>query len=297
MPTLEGCFGILGVDPDSSADEVKKAYRELVREWHPDKLAHDSKQQKVAEERLKEINLAYSYVQTYFEASSAVRKRPAKSRPERPPDGQTRTSAYKTYGGVDPNEDDEPDVESSYVRATRLFSEGMELYKRGAFRESISPLVQSVCLQPNNFDAQLMLGNAYMKIKNPAKAATAFKQVIRFRPNLIESHIQLAQAYIQMGDMKEAVWHCTQCLKRFADSPELFVTLAEAYRKQNRIPQAKQALAEALSLAPNLLQAQFEMGLVHVACGEKEAARKIYDGLRRSDEDLAVRLLLAILDR
>lgn len=48
-------YAVLGVSKDASADEIKKAYRRLARENHPDARPDDSK----AEQRFKEIGAAY----------------------------------------------------------------------------------------------------------------------------------------------------------------------------------------------------------------------------------------------
>lgn len=48
-------YSILGVSKDASTDEIKKAYRKLAHQYHPDKNPGD----KVAEEKFKEINNAY----------------------------------------------------------------------------------------------------------------------------------------------------------------------------------------------------------------------------------------------
>src|SRR5215217_114668 len=48
-------YKVLGVDRKASPEEIKKAYRKLAREWHPDRNPDDPK----AEARFKEISAAY----------------------------------------------------------------------------------------------------------------------------------------------------------------------------------------------------------------------------------------------
>jgi molecular chaperone DnaJ len=51
---LKDYYQILGVDRNTSKEDIKKAYRRLAKEWHPD-VNPDPK----AEEKFKEINEAY----------------------------------------------------------------------------------------------------------------------------------------------------------------------------------------------------------------------------------------------
>ena len=55
-------YKVLGVSPTASDDEVKKAYRELARKYHPDKYA-GSDLAELAEEKMKEVNAAYEQIQ------------------------------------------------------------------------------------------------------------------------------------------------------------------------------------------------------------------------------------------
>lgn len=52
-------YDILGVDKKASKDEIKKAYRQLSKQWHPD-LCRDESKKAEYEEKFKEINEAYS---------------------------------------------------------------------------------------------------------------------------------------------------------------------------------------------------------------------------------------------
>ncbi|MFL6227527.1 MAG: DnaJ domain-containing protein [Pyrinomonadaceae bacterium] len=58
-PGRERCLEVLGLDPHASAQEIKAAYRDLAKVWHPDRFAHDPRLQQKAQEKLKEINDAY----------------------------------------------------------------------------------------------------------------------------------------------------------------------------------------------------------------------------------------------
>ena len=55
MISKENPYEILNIKKDASKSEIKKAYRSLVKKWHPDRNPDDSG----AEERFKEIQQAY----------------------------------------------------------------------------------------------------------------------------------------------------------------------------------------------------------------------------------------------
>ena len=54
-------YQVLGVSENASDEEIKKAYRELARKYHPDNY-HDNPLADLAQEKMKEINAAYEEI-------------------------------------------------------------------------------------------------------------------------------------------------------------------------------------------------------------------------------------------
>lgn len=57
------CYNILGISPDDSEDKIKKAYRELVKKYHPDKLVNVSDEiRNLAKDKFKAVHDAYQTI-------------------------------------------------------------------------------------------------------------------------------------------------------------------------------------------------------------------------------------------
>lgn len=63
----EQYYAVLGLEKGASFNEIKKVYRTLSMQYHPDKVGHLGDEFKgIAEEKMKEINVAYDYFQKKF---------------------------------------------------------------------------------------------------------------------------------------------------------------------------------------------------------------------------------------
>lgn len=60
----DSAYKILEVERSASVPEIKKAYREMVKKYHPDKLQHmDEVYRKGAEEKFRKVQEAYEQLQ------------------------------------------------------------------------------------------------------------------------------------------------------------------------------------------------------------------------------------------
>jgi curved DNA-binding protein CbpA len=87
---LTTSFHILELDPQADPDTAKRAYKAMVRRWHPDQFPEGSPTQRQAEEQLKRINIAYARIREHFRLTHrAAPDRQAPQAPSTAPSGQT----------------------------------------------------------------------------------------------------------------------------------------------------------------------------------------------------------------
>jgi len=58
-------YKVLELEPGASQDDIKQAYKDLAKVWHPDRFAGNPRLQHKAEEKLKRINTAYEFLKSY----------------------------------------------------------------------------------------------------------------------------------------------------------------------------------------------------------------------------------------
>lgn len=83
---------VLGVNPNASDDEIKRAYRELARKYHPDNYQNNPLAD-LAEEKMKEINEAYDAITRQRSTSG-----PSGSYQQQNQSGQWSHNGYQTSG-------------------------------------------------------------------------------------------------------------------------------------------------------------------------------------------------------
>jgi len=211
MADLQRCCRILGIKDDAEPDEIRQAYRDLVRIWHPDRFSGDSRLQKKAQEQLKDINAAYrtliegslSRRQTAVEPGNGSGTRPAIAfhRVYRRLFLLRRTGVYLLvlvcFGFL-----------LASVRkdlAEIPYNLGSAYVESGHCDEALTALRIACWLNPDSDKIRYALGNAYYKSTLYAEAEKAYAEVILINPHHEGAQHRLAQLRAHRGTPEGAV--------------------------------------------------------------------------------------------
>ena len=73
---FQHCLRLLELKTCSSQEEARRAYRDLVRVWHPDRFSADPRLRTRAEEKVKELNVAYEELARHLERRASGTRGP-----------------------------------------------------------------------------------------------------------------------------------------------------------------------------------------------------------------------------
>ncbi len=97
---IRQCFKVLELDPNASLEDVQKAFRILVKIWHPDLYTGSPQLKKIAEENLKKVNAAYAAVKSYLALRKKIVSKPKVRNSASSIDRKKENTASATSGSV-----------------------------------------------------------------------------------------------------------------------------------------------------------------------------------------------------
>ena len=151
-------YSVLGVSPSASDEEVKKAYRELARKYHPDNYQNNPLAD-LAEEKMKEINEAYDAITKQRAGGGGYQSSQSYGSSSSQGSYQSYSSANSTYAQVRSliNSGDLAGAERLLYGVNQrdgewYFLSGSIAYRKGWMDEAMQNYSRAVQMEPNNME-------------------------------------------------------------------------------------------------------------------------------------------------
>lgn len=170
-------YEVLGVKPNATQDEIKSAYRKLIKQYHPDKFG-DNPLQNLAQEKMIEINKAYDMLTKNSSNNNS-------------------SSSASNYSNSSTGSSDFQEIRRAIQSGNYAFAEsklnsitnrtaewhylyGAVLLNKGWFDSALEHMNTAVSMDPNNFEYKQGLNslrqrgnnysNQYYRTKNTNNA-------------------------------------------------------------------------------------------------------------------------------
>lgn len=153
MVKVKNPYEVLGIKEGASEEEIKKAYREQVKKYHPDQY-QDNPLSKLAEEKLREVNEAYEYLtgkgQTAKTSNGWSGRTTYSNAGNGGDDGFRQVRMHINNGNIAAAESMLDGIANK--NAEWFYLRGMIFMKKGWYNEAVMNIKQAVNMDPSNYE-------------------------------------------------------------------------------------------------------------------------------------------------
>ena len=139
-------YSVLGVNKNATDEEIKNAYRELARKYHPDNYS-DNPLSDLADEKMKEINEAYDEIMEMRKNDGAKKNNSYSSNPS---SAFPEVRSLINQGRLEQAQEVLDGVPPQNRNAEWYFLNGTVLYRRGWFDQAYTSFANACRMEPTN---------------------------------------------------------------------------------------------------------------------------------------------------
>lgn len=278
MTDVNRYYKILELEPGASQEQVRQAYKGLVRVWHPDRFSHDLSLQQKAQERLKEINQAYEQLRFLL----------------RMPASQTTLYPHQSQADREPQQ--RHAIESPVWPQSPLADETCGLWQERAARSRISRNLFSLMGMTTVRKVQLgilgallillaLVSGQFLRViftperasarelrawarslyaeKDYLRALPYFQEAVKKDPRHARTWYFTGYCHYKLGDYRKAEEAFRKAVRLEPGHAKTHYSLGRVYRKQGRLQDAGEAFREAIRLEPDYATAYKSLAVVY----------------------------------
>jgi tetratricopeptide (TPR) repeat protein len=152
----------------------------------------------------------------------------------------------------------------------RDIARGTRLLERGAVEDAVTLARELVRREPDNADAQLLLGRALALVPEPANAVAAIGRAIDLQPDRADGHYTLGTVLARFGDLDAARVSFERAIEKAPAMAEAHASLGLLLAQRRELPQAKRHLTRAIELYGETSPAAFPHYVLAQALREEQ---------------------------
>jgi tetratricopeptide (TPR) repeat protein len=165
--------------------------------------------------------------------------------------------------GADSKGDDGPDPKQKIAVANLLY-EAMVATESEKYLEAVPILEEVVKQEPHALTAYLLLGRAYVSLKEYQKAIPPLQHVVETTPENSLARYELGCALVKTGQWNEAAPQFEAAVSQMNSSAMMHFYLALVYQRMSRNDEALAEFKDALRLDPKNFPANLLLGRMYI---------------------------------
>jgi tetratricopeptide (TPR) repeat protein len=230
---LQKYYKILDVNPDTPWKDIKRAYHDLMKIWHPDRFAGDQRLQKIVEEKTKELTHAFKKIEEDYHSIKFYYD----------PLDEAKESSIETETKpqTEPPVKDGKPQSSSYTRKQEAEEWLKKANETGDYHLILDYLNKAIDLDPYLEEAYLERAETHVMMGNHEQAIEDFNEVIKLSPKLFKGFRGRANVYSELGKHSQAITDFTCAIElEPVNYPELYYLRGKSHEKLGNRHEAKE---------------------------------------------------------
>lgn len=163
----------------------------------------------------------------------------------------------------DSNADTGPDPKQRIANANQFY-EALIQTEKGRYEEAVPLLEELLAKEPHTLSAYLLLGRAYVALKEYQKAIAPLQHVVATTPDNSLAHYELGCALVKIGQWNEAAPQFQAAVSQMNSSAMMHFYLALVYQQTSHNEEALAEFKDALHWDPKNFPANLLLGRMYI---------------------------------
>lgn len=186
-------FEIMGVPDGCDKEELRRVYKKLAKQYHPDRFKAGSEEQEEAKKKFSAISQAYEilsndikrnqYLETRRILADHLAAEEEAAHPQKPKTAASKPRATRPKAEEPVPKKAEPKEDYKRKEAEELYQEGQQYFRKNKMDEAISSFQQAISIVSDNSAYHSYLGRAYLNKEWMGMAQASFKKALVINPH------------------------------------------------------------------------------------------------------------------